>query len=407
MKMILRPAQSRDFSGVKKILAPWYEEDPTVKTYLENLQGTGSRDDVHCRIVENDKTIRCVSVWVRETPQEVRLLAFGLGNGATEFGTDVKFLREEILEWAEMGVARIRVRVPASVPSSIISCLRACGFIFEGISTSFDASGSHWVHLCKHLVYRTVYHSEIMEFLRDFFLTLGYEVRPEPDGIGYRIRSEYRLPFTFSSWQRIVCNGPDIVVQPPARVLEIHELETLFFPLNIRAQHQRPCLIVMEKKRAEQLIELPDPDALQDSLFTPSSLIRPRRIFPNNLAYSYPTGLKEMRRGLPILFYVNRAGAVGTGRVEDWYLDEPKNLYNKIEEMGYFDPEDVREHVATTGPSAGKVLVIRFQWYRQFKRPVPLEEIRNTNKNFNPQRTRSVSTALFESIRDAGIGTGT
>jgi hypothetical protein len=406
MKMMLRPAQSRDLPSVKKILAPWYEEDPAVKAILEDLERTGSRDDVHCRIVETDKTIRCVSLWARETSQEVRLLALGLGNGATEFGADVKFLREEILEWAEMGVARIQVRVPAAVSSTIISCLRACGFMFEGISTSFDSPGSHRVHLCKHLMYRTVSRSEIMEFLRDFFLTLGYEVRTEPDGIGYRIRSEYRLPFTFSSWQRIICNGPDIVVQPPARVLELHELETLFFPLSIRAQHQRPCLIVMEKKRAELLIDLPDLDALQDSLFTASSLVRPRRIFPNTLAYSYPTGLKDMRRGLPILFYVNRAGAVGTGRVEDWYLDEPKNLYNKIEEMGYFDPQDVREHVATTGSSAGKVLVIRFQWYRPFKRPVPLEEIRNANKNFNPQRTRSVSSALFESIRDAGNGIG-
>jgi hypothetical protein len=246
-----------------------------------------------------------------------------------------------------------------------------------------------------------------MEFLRDFFLALGYEVRSEPDGLGYRLRSEYRFPFTFSSWQRITCNGPDIVVQPPARVLDLHELETLFFPLSIRDPHQRPSLIVMEKKRAQQLIDLPDLDATQDSLFSATSLGRHRRIFPNNLTYSYPTGLKGMRRGLPVLFYVNRAGAVGTGRVEDWYLDEPKDLYNNIEDMGYLDPEDLREHIATTGSSAGKVLVIRFQWYRPFRRPVPLDEIRRADRNFNPQRTRSVSASLFDSIVESGNRIGT
>ncbi len=386
---------------MQKILAPWSAEDPAVASILGDLERNGPQEEVHCKILETDKTIRCVSLWVREASDEVRLLALGMGNGATEFGADVKFVREEILEWAEMGMARIAVSVPASASSSI-GCLRACGFMFEGISTSFGRQDGHRVRLCKHLLYRTVSRSELMEFLSELFLALGYEVRPEADGLGYRIRSEYRFPFIFSSWQRITSNGPDIIVQPPARVLELHELETLFFPLNIRARQQKASLIVMEKKRAEELIHLPDLDARQGSLFTPSSLNQPRRIFQNNLTYSHPTGLKDMRRGLPVLFYVNRVGAVGTGRVEDWYLDEPKDLYNNIEEMGYFDPEDVREHVATTGPSAGKVLVIRFQWYRPFKRPVPLEEIRGVDKTFNPQRARSVSSVLFDSIGDSG-----
>jgi len=109
-----------------------------------------------------------------------------------------------------------------------------------------------------------------------------------------------------------------------------------------------------------------------------------------------------MRRGLPVLFYVNRVGAVGTGRVEDWYLDEPKNLYNSLDEMGYFDPQDVKEHVASVGPNAGKVLVIRFKWYRPLKRVVTLEEIRGIDDSFNPQRTRSLSSTLFSSIVTAG-----
>jgi hypothetical protein len=176
----------------------------------------------------------------------------------------------------------------------------------------------------------------------------------------------------------------------------------LFFPLSISAKHDKPLLLPMEKKRAASLIELPPVSTHQDSLFDASALNERRTISLNNLTYSYPTGIQGIRKGLPILFYVNRIGAVGSGRVEEWYLDEPKNLYNKIDEMGYFDPEDVKEYAAVSGPRSGKVLVIRFNWYRPFKRAVALEEIRSIDDSFNPQRTRSLACASFEDIVRAG-----
>ena len=70
--------------------------------------------------------------------------------------------------------------------------------------------------------------------------------------------------------------------------------------------------------------------------------------------------------------------------------------------MGYFDPEDVKEQAATSGPKIGKVLVIRFHWYKPLKRSVTLEEIRKMDENFNPQRARTLSAVLFQSIISAG-----
>ncbi len=48
------------------------------------------------------------------------------------------------------------------------------------------------------------------------------------------------------------------------------------------------------------------------------------------------------------------------------------------------------------------MLVIRFNWYRPFKRAVALEEIRSIDDSFNPQRTRSLACASFEAIVRAG-----
>jgi hypothetical protein len=402
MKMVLRTALKQDLPAIKTILKPWTEHDPGILDLLDSLPLAGEHGAVGCRILETDKTVRCVSLWSQEKPNEAHLLALGLGPGASELGADRRLLREEILAWSEMGIAKVTIRLPEAFAGGLIDCLKGCGFMLEGISSCCSVDGKPQICLCKHFLYRVIPDSQVMGFLRDFFLSLGYEVREEPEGLGYRIKTEYRLPFIFSTWHRITKSGPDIIVHPPARVLEMHELETLFYPLRIHARHEQPLLLPMEKKRALHLIDLPQSDSRQDSLFATGPIGWQRPVHFNNLTYSYPTGIRGIRKGLPLLFYVNRIGVVGSGRVEDWYLDEPKNLYNRIDEMGYFDPEDVKEQVATSGPKIGKVLVIRFHWYKPLKRSVTLEEIRKMDEHFNPQRARTLSAVLFQSIISAG-----
>jgi N-acetylglutamate synthase-like GNAT family acetyltransferase len=402
MKMILRQAVKKDLPAILNILKPWTEREPTVSAILENLPSVGEKSHIQCRVFEQDKTIRCVGLWVQEQKDLVRLLALGFGPGASDVGADSRFIREAILDWSDMRIAKVIARIPEALAPALMGPLKSSGFMFEGISSSLNQKEQPQIHLCKHFLYHTLPHSQTMSFLRGFLVSLGYEVRQEGDeGFGFRIRSEYRLPFIFSAWHRVTRSGSDIIVHPPARVLELHELETLFYPLQIHSRSEKPLLLPMEKKRATPLIELPHQDNHQDTLFDPGAM-RHKTLPLNNLTYSYPTGLQGMRKGLPLLFYVNRLGAVGSGRVEEWSLDEPKNLYTTIDEMGFFDPEDVKEHAATSGPRAGKVLVIRFHWYKSFRRPVGFDEIRRMDENFNPQRTRTLSWDLFHSVMAAG-----
>jgi hypothetical protein len=406
MKMIHRPALRKDLVTLQKVFVPWSQEDPQISLILEKLFESGPHSKIRCTVLESDRTIVCASLWRQENPREVRLIGVGLGQSAPELGADVRFVREQILQWAEMEISKVFVTVPKAISSPIVRCLKTCGFMFEGISSSFALDSNPRIHLSKYFLYRSIAYHELMDFLREFLASLGYEVRSEGDGFGYRIRAEYRLPFIFSAWHRIAQSGHDIIVHPPARVLEMHELETIFFPLQVQGLTDKPQLIPMDKDRAKTLIDLPDLDAHQNSLFRGDVANRYRRIAVNNLMYCYPAGLKRLRRGLALLFYVNTIGVVGEGRVEDWYLDDPKSLYNTIDEMAYFDPEDVKEHAAASGPLAGKVLVIRFQWYRPLQRVVTLDQIRKLDVAFNPQRTRSLPTDLFQSILAAGKAPG-
>ena len=406
MQMILRPASAKDLPAIRKSLKSWCEEDPGLAALLDTLFDANSRERARCTVLESENAVRCVAVWTRESEEEIRLHGLGLAQTAQETGADARFLKEEIIEWADTGASRVLVKVPQTVSVPLVKRLRACGFIFEGTSSTFNVQGSPRIRLCKYFRYGSVPYSEVMSLLEELLTSLGCEIRPEGDGFGYRIRAEYRLPFVFSAWHRITRSETDIIVHPPARVLAMDELETLFFPLRIECRNEKPLFLPLERKRAKSLIDVPNVDTRQDSLFGSEVLQPYRRLFLNNITYCYPAGLKRMRRGLPLLFYVNGVGIVGSGRVEDWHLDEPSSLYNSIDEMGYFDPEDVKEHAAESGPLEGKVLVIRFQWYRPFRRTVTLDEIRKLEAGFNPQRTRALSTHLFHAIMAAGNPAG-
>lgn len=402
MNVILRPATERDFSAVERILEPWIREDPGIGELLSNLFARSCAGQTRCRLLESDGTVKCVSLWVAERPDHVHLMALGLTSDACGCGDDIRFLREEIMGWAEMGVTKVTVRVPEKLAGPLVPCLRNCGFMYEGMSSSCCDEADPWVTFCKHFLYRTISGSEVLGFFQDFLLSLGYEVRTEGEGFTYRVRSEFRLPFIFSSWHRVARSGKDLVLQPPARVLEWNELETLFYPFRIHAETEKPLLVPLERKTAANLIDVPVNNNHQNSLFEPDLRCRIKTLANDNLAYIDPTGIQGVRKGLPLLFYINRVGAVGTARVDEWVLEDARSLLRALREKGWTGDGELTKNSAISWPKSGKVLAVKFHWYQPLKRPVRLEEIRALDRAFSPQRVRCLTSDLFQSIVSAG-----
>ena len=79
-----------------------------------------------------------------------------------------------------------------------------------------------------------------------------------------------------------------------------------------------------------------------------------------------------------------------------------KTFTTELKKWAISTLSDVKEQAATSGSKMGKVLVIRFHWYKPLKRSVTLEEIRKMDENFNPQRGRTLSAGLYQSILSAG-----
>jgi hypothetical protein len=403
MKMIFRHAQEKDLPAINEMLRPWIEEDPEIARIINSIFSPALSSVIHCNVLETDEGIGCVSVWIPEKPDQVGIAAFGLSDSLGDHPASTKFLQEEIMAWAAMGVSRATIRVPQKLAEHLVPCLRGCGFIFEGICSSCRSDVSPSATFCKHFLYRSIPHTQVMGFLREFMVGLGYHVRDEEEGFSYRIRSEFQLPFVFSAWHRISKSGPDLVAHPPARIIECNELETLFYPLSIRARNEKPVLAPLDRKTAVDLLDLPAANNRQSTLFNGRFISEPKVVKSVDLAFSDPTGAVSLRKGLPALFYVNRVGAVGSGRVEDWAPIEGKNAVAERQNQqtrNRTEPSD-KSHAHK---SAVKAVSIRFHWYRPFNRVVKLEEIRKMDRSFQPQRVRYLSSELFQSIVAAGNG---
>jgi hypothetical protein len=402
-KVILRHALNKDITTITEILRQWIDNDRSILDLLENCVSEGSRD-THCELVELGNRIIYTNLWKNEGPDQVRIFGLGTGGEASDRAAATNFLRQQITDWASKGVRTASACVPETASSDIAECLRACGFIFEGIASDCGIEGRRFLRYCKHFLYRTIHHSEILDFLRQILLGLGYELKNEAEGFSYRIRAECRPPFSFGFWHRIARMDRDIIIHPPARVLEWHELENLFYPLQIYARRDRPILLHLEKKKALQLIDLPTIDDRQDTLFgsKTSSAIHPKFLPRDNVAFTEPGTALDIRKGLSILFYVNRIGAVGHARVADWYLDDLADLKDPPKDINDSDINGATRSTGEPDLKSGKALFIRFQWYSPLKRPVSLDEIRKLDDTFNPQHARAISSKLFRSILSRG-----
>ncbi len=403
MKMILRPALNSDLANITDLLRSWADNDASILDLVENCVADGPQN-LHCQIAEADKVVKCVSLWEQESSDQVRVLAFGIDRELSNQTVATGFLRQQITQWEEMGINRTSTCVPETVSSEIAECLRACGFMFEGIASDCGIDHKPALRFCKHFLYRAIHHSEILDFLRQVLLGLGYEVRNEAEGFSYRVRAECRPPFSFGFWHRVTRLGPSIIIHPPARVLEWHELEDLFYPLQIYARRDRPLLLHLEKKTASRIIDLPTADDHQDTLFGRgiSSMAHPKFLPLENTALCDPSAVLDIRKGLSMLFYVNRIGVVGHARVVDWRFEEVADLGNGLNHTSNPDIGDVEGQANAQSAKSGKALVVKFHWYRSLKRPVRLDEIRELDDNFNPQHSRSITPKLFRSILSRG-----
>ena len=396
--MLMRPARKSDFNIILKLFEPWFVAHPSLERQFWNfLNGESVGNPAFSNVLELEGKIVCASFWKSGGLQEIELLALNTGADRHEEECAKRFLENEIVCCSRLNMDKICVNCPENLDKSIPALLRNVGFVFQSFSYGAQ-SKKNIVTLTKQLDHEVILKADILGFLKRKFQIFGYEIRKETDGFSYRTSDLYQRPFIVSRWHRIVFSETDLFVYPPAKRLEPYELETMFYPLRIVGHEEAPLLVTMDKKRACSLLSLPEEYSSQKSMFSPDSgpLVFPMAL--NNITYSIVSGHKGLRKGLPILFYVNGHGAAGEARIIDWAVETVSNLIQKIDDYPGIEIGDIDPKVSKTGSKVSQILKVRFSYYKAFSRIISFEEIRTLEPSFNPQRRRFVSNELFESI---------
>ncbi len=396
--MLMRPARKSDFNIISKLFEPWFAVHPSLeRKFGDFLNGESVCGPAFSNVLESEGKIVCASFWMSSGLQEIELLALNTLTDQPQEDYSRQFLENEVVCCSRLNMDKICVNCPEHLDKSIPALLRNVGFVFERFSYQAQ-SKKNIVTLIKQLDRGVIRKDDILSFLRKKFQTFGYEIRKEADGFSYRTSDLCQRPFMVSQWHRIVFSGTDLIVYPPAKRLEPYELETMFYPLRIVDHDDAPLLVTMEKKRACSLLSLPGEYSSQKSFFSLDSV---PLVFPmalNNITYSIVSGHKGLRKGLPILFYVNGHGAAGEARIIDWAVETVSDLIQKIDDYPGIEIGDIDTKTAKAGSRVSQILKIRFSYYKAFSRLISFEEIRTLESSFNPQRRRFVSNQLFESI---------
>lgn len=400
--MLIRPARKGDAPTISGMLTQWFDFNPNLEEIFTDLiLRNASADNTFCNVLEADRKVVCVSFWRSNPFREIDLLALHFSRNESDGDIIEGFMEHEIVEWSKTQCCRIIFNLPESVDDILSKLLKKLGFMFESV---FHRAQFEQAIVCmtKTMCHETLSHAGALDFLKQKFLELGYETMPEPTGFSYRTREPYLKPFLVGTWHRVIASGNDIIIYPPAKKIETHELETMFYPLRIARSDDSPILVTLEKKRACSILNIPREDWSQTSILGEDSELLTCPLDLSNTTYSIASGHKSLRKGLPVLFYVNRLGAVGEARIIDWSIETVSNLFRNIENFPGIQPDDVDLLETKTCSKTTQVLKITYNYYKSFNRVISYEDIKAIDPSFNPQRRRFISNDMFESISALG-----
>lgn len=392
--MFMRPTRKSDVGALIHLFEPWFELDPTIAQSVANA--LDNRDDYqiyHSNVLESLGEIVASSLWILRDNKEVSILALNFSEVSCSNEAFERFVECHIVDWSKRGIKKVTTKVPLILAENFTITLKKIGFIFESISSDgFDKNRT--ATMTKMFCYRTAPYSKALEFLQEKLVSLGYETMPEANGFVFRIAPVYQRPFIIGRWHRMSFSENDIIVYPPAKKIEPYEIEAMFYPFRLTSPEESPALVTLEKRRACSILHIPTQHPEQEDMFSEDNEIIDCEFSLNNSTYSILSGHRKLRRGLPILFYVNGVGAIGEARIVDWQIETVSNLSRNLESF----PGIIIEDLDQIEPKSAQVLKINFNYYKGFPRTLSFEEIKSLDSNFNPQRRRFVPNDLFESI---------
>jgi hypothetical protein len=186
-------------------------------------------------------------------------------------------------------------------------------------------------------------------------------------------------------------------VGPEDLCLDALDLETLFFPLFVKRDVQG-LIVPIRETFVSSLVPLTHAQQM-----LPPSRVQLRT---DNVYYRYPTAYRGLRRGSPLFFYETqrRSGAsrlIGEAKLIEHAVDEPRELFATFGNLGVYTLDRLAATAPRKGKDAGKVLALKFDWYREVEQELNLEAIRKILPRYSPRTARPIDFATALELRRA------
>ncbi len=290
------------------------------------------------------------------------------------------------------------------------------GFQVEGVSARrYRRGSSEWVW-GKRLVKGVVRPMQLTSFVRQhLFNERGFHtwdrgpncfVAEWPvDGIGRlsRLSRDRFLVYVQASTQRpdaylvarglakeeslpLIYVGQEVQPESGDICLSLLDLEALFYPVNIQREI-KGVIVPIRESFASALV----PHSSITQMLPPSSV----QLRSDNVYYKYPNSYQGLVPGSPIFFYETRrrtgkSRMIGAAKLVSLEVDDPATLFGRLGGLGVYTARQVADTAPVRGRNAGKVLALRFDWYREAQRQLGAEQVRRAVRDFIPRTARLI-----------------
>lgn len=335
-------------------------------------------------------------------------------------------LQRELYRLARGNVRRVMVTFAHEEFQEMQPFLTLYGFQVDGISPQRYRENSYEVVMGKRFKHGLLKLEDFGKFVRhDMFHLLGYDVddlggelflaTPRQDIFALHklpVRRQYLIQATVSKQpeeelghvkakakerdaQAILVSAygypADTPLPSDALVLDAYSIETQFYPLHLERPNDKDLILPITPEFAARLL----PSRSQTTLKPVSLGLRMECTY-----YRAPKSLGKLRRGARVFFYESKGrGIFGSARLKSIQVASPKKLFAQFGGRGTFSLAEIEASARN-----GRAQAISFDWFEEYRRPIPLEEIREVEAKFNPITGFRLSQAQGFQLHSRGLG---
>ena len=390
-----------DEASIREVLAPLADDYPSFGEWLNGALTKAESGRVRLRVGLVGDRVGAVALSTAKDERVIKLSAFYVADWARAVGLGQHLLWSEIRSWALSSIEKAYVTV-SSRHGYLVEFFQTFGFLVEGVSARRYQDDTAEIVLAKHLVREAV----ADDGLDAFASSTASRVFGAPASMKANPATWALLPR--SSHPRFVWSGTGAATNLNAeedsivtRQWDLLTLETIFHPARFLLEGRKALVVPIRPAWAEAMLDFP---AQQLTLALEPERSERLLLRSENAYYCHPTALETASPGTPILFLVTGGrGIVGEARIIEAIVAEPEELFARFGGLGVYGIKQIRQHIRTTGPRAGKALAMRFGLYVPFDTAVGRGQMRTTlGRNLQAQTITPIAMNEFDELRRIG-----